>query len=219
MKKRHVEVGDKYHRLEVVEVLEGLDILVKCVCNPDHHFKIKRSSLFHNLTKSCGCLNTEKRAQRVTTHGLSNSKLYVIYNGIIHRCYHINHRGYKNYGKRGIRIYQDWNPYIIGWTDAFMNFKYWADNNGYRDGLSIERIDNDGNYCPNNCKFIPLVEQMDHTRKTKYFTYKGITKTATQWAKDPRCRVSREILYNRLRLGWEFEKALTTKLMANNQRK
>lgn len=219
MKRKIVNIGDIFTRLEVVEILSGLDIRVRCTHHPKKTFDIKRSSLFNGLTKSCGCLNDEKRSERVKTHGLSHLRIYHTFNSMVKRCYNKKDSGYSRYGGRGIKICQDWNPYLLGWEESFTNFKLWADGHGYTGELTIERIDNDVNYCPNNCKFITKIEQADHKRRSKYFTYKGITKTARQWSRDPLCVVSSMIFYNGMRLGWDIKEALTTKLMANNQRK
>lgn len=93
-----------------------------------------------------------------TTHGDTKTKLYNIYRGMHKRCYRSNHKSYKDYGGRGITISKEWHKYE--------NFKKWAEENGYVEGLSIERVDVNGNYCPENCKWIPMSEQYLNKRPT-----------------------------------------------------
>jgi hypothetical protein len=92
------------------------------------------------------------------------------------RCNNPNHTFYHRYGGRGIRICDEWN-------NSFLSFREWALSHGYKDGLTIERIDNDGNYDPYNCKFIPMQEQHKNRCTNKYITLNGETKTHIEWAR------------------------------------
>lgn len=117
------------------------------------------------------------------------------------RCYNPNAQAYDRYGMRGIRICEEWLNYD--------NFYIWAINNGYDESLTLERIDNNGNYCPSNCKFIPPEEQAKNTRKTLYLTAFNETKTIIEWSKDKRCLASLKAMYNRWKFGWEHERIIT----------
>lgn len=117
------------------------------------------------------------------------------------RCFNKNCERYPRYGGRGITICEDW---LI-----FNNFYYWSINNGYKIGLTIERINNDGNYEPSNCTFIDKDKQLLNTSRTIYLTCFNETKTAQEWIKDPRCKLSIKQIYSRYNYGWPDDRILT----------
>lgn len=119
-------------------------------------------------TKPC------KHIKNVTTHGMSNTRLFNTWVRLKQKCYNSNDSHYKYYGSRGIVVYQEW-------LDDFMNFYNWAMENGYRDDLTIDRIDVDGNYEPDNCRWVDMKIQCNNRRNTKYITYNGKTQTISQW--------------------------------------
>ncbi|MBV7505644.1 hypothetical protein KW850_10290 [Bacillus sp. sid0103] len=108
-------------------------------------------------------------------HGLSKTRIHGLWRKVIDRCTNPNASNYHNYGGRGISICHEWR------TD-FMNFYSWAIDNGYQEGLSLERIDVNGNYEPSNCKWIELREQCRNKRDTKYAELNGVTKPLIEWA-------------------------------------
>ena len=111
-----------------------------------------------NKRKSCGCIKREKLIARNTTHGQKGTRLYRIWQGMLQRCSNPNVKSYKNYGGRGISV-------CGGWITSFPQFRLWANLNGYTNTLTIERVDNDGNYQPNNCKWIPKADQAKNRRQ------------------------------------------------------
>lgn len=135
-------------------------------------------------------------------HNLSNTNIFNKYSKMIERCINPNCRNFHNYGGRGISVCQEW-------LDDFMNFYNWSIENGYKQGLTIDRIDNDGNYCPENCKWSTNLEQQNNKRNSFRVTAFGETKTTAEWSRDPRCKVNVSCLRQRLHKGWSSEEAIT----------
>ncbi|WP_374712976.1 hypothetical protein [Symbiobacterium terraclitae] len=132
---------------------------------------------------------------------MSGTKLYRIWSSMKHRCLNPADKHYANYGGRGIRICDEWL--------VFENFLEWARASGYREGLTIERINNDGNYEPGNCKWVPKPEQSNNTRRSKLVTFRGRTMTLKDWAEE--LGLPYHLLQVRLtKYGWSVERAFTT---------
>lgn len=117
------------------------------------------------------------------------------------RCYNPQDKRYKDWGARGITVCEEW----LNDANAFVS---WAITNGYKDGLSIDRIDNDGSYCPDNCRWVTLAENNQNRRSSRFYTINGETKNLTQWCEE--YSVSWSMVYKRLQMGWDIESALTT---------
>lgn len=130
----------------------------------------------------------------------SVSRLYNIWGRMKARCNNPNNDNYHNYGGRGISVCDEWNDYIP--------FKKWALENGYNDNLTIERIDVNGNYCPENCKWATIKEQSNNKRDNVIFAYNGRNLTLTQWSEVT--GIDKSTLWERLNIcKWSVEKALT----------
>lgn len=133
-----------------------------------------------------------------TTHGMKNTRLYRVWHGIKTRCLNSNDTSYSRYGGRGIEICDSWID--------FENFMEWALKNGYSDDLEIDRIDNDGNYEPNNCRFTTIKENQNNKSTNRLITINNRTQTLTQWADE--YGLSHEILSYRIKKRWSEEKLL-----------
>ena len=118
------------------------------------------------------------------------------------RCYRKTHVYYKYYGGKGIKICDEW----IG-KNGFKHFYEWALNNGWNPLLTIDRIDPDGDYSPDNCRWIDYVEQANNRKHNHYLALRGETHTAAEWARI--LNWNPDIIYGRIRLGWDDEKILT----------
>ena len=181
----------------------------KCRCVCGKTLILPRGSLIKKEVKSCGCLTDKLINQANTTHGFSKTRMYHLWLNIKDRCLNSKSKSYKYYGQRGITICDEWK-------DDFLAFREWALANGYRDDLSIERIDVNGNYEPSNCTWIPISEQCKNTRWNKYYTLNGVTHSTVEWSillGGTQCLVGK-----RLREGWDLERALTTPARKGNYR-
>lgn len=135
-----------------------------------------------------------------TTHGLSKFKLYDVHRQMLKRCYDSNSKDYPGYGGRGISVCKEWND-----VHAFFN---WAYKSGYKEGLTIERIDVNGNYCPENCTWIENKMQGRNTRRVRFLQYDGKSMSVSDWSRETGINI--RTLINRLNLGWSVEKTLSS---------
>ena len=172
-----------------------------CKCDCGKTKIILGASLKNGATQSCGCYNREIATKKSTTHGLSKHPLYRVWKAVKRRCYNKDTDAYQNYGGRGIIICDEWR-------DDFQAFYGWAMANGYKEGLTIDRINNNGNYEPCNCRWITRKEQNNNTRRNVLIEYKGKTNTVTEWCTI--LNVKYAAVVRRLRRGWSIERALET---------
>lgn len=173
-----VSIGDMFGRLTVIDnhinwnyrKNGDRDKAVLCECNCENKTRkfINISDLKNGRVKSCGCM--------LEHHNMSQTKIYQQWSGMRRRCQSETHSSYKNYGARGISVCNEWD-------ESFESFYNWAIQNGFKDGMTIERIDNDGNYSPENCKLIPKSEQSKNRRNCIFLTYDNKTIGLKEWSK------------------------------------
>lgn len=210
-----VKLGDRYGRLVVV----GLPFKsrknpnhcqVFCVCRCDcGKVKCVIADNLWKTTRSCGDHRAETSGR--ITHGKSQSKgLYTVWAGMKARCFRPTEPAFKNYGGRGITICDEWRD--------FQAFHDWAMANGYASGLEIDRIENDGNYDPGNCRFVTRKVNIRNTRANRILTAFGESKTVADWAEDGRCSVGYFAIIGRLKLGWSHESAISLPLFYRKAR-
>ncbi len=141
-----------------------------------------------------------------TPRGMSTHPLYHKWKAMRERCRYSKNKAYSHYGGRGITICDEWRG-------DFMAFYDWAMTHGWEPGLTIERIDVDGNYCPENCKFATMKEQGQNKTNSLLITIDGITKTQSQWCEE--YGINKTTFRHRLERGWDAKKALTEPIMKN----
>lgn len=146
--------------------------LWNCTCVCGNTKNCEAYSLRNGKTVSCGCRRTDRPH---ITHGKTNTILYRKWRGMKDRCYNVNAPQYHYYGGRGITVCDEWK-------DDFESFYTWAIKNGYQDGLSIDRIDNNGNYSPDNCRWATRSMQARNKRDTVMVSVNGETKSLADWS-------------------------------------
>lgn len=206
-------IGEKFGYVEIIEKTDKRKngyVIYKCKCNNCNKYKYmtinylsrRKKQGYNNMT--CGCF--DKTKNNFYKNGLSSTKLYDVYNNIKSRCYNKNNKSYKDYGARGIKMCSEW-------LNDFEKFYSWAVKNGYSDNLTIDRIDNNGNYEPSNCKWSNKQEQVNNRRNTIKLTYNNETKPISEWAKI--YNIELVTLRTRIYRGWSIEKALLEKTHLN----
>lgn len=199
--------GKRFGRLTVLSCIGHRDNILwwKCKCDCGNLIDIRGYCLRNHNTVSCGCLRGEKASQRAkernTTHGLKNTRLYDTWHSMKARCYRETCENYPRYGGRGITVCEEWKS-------DFKAFYDWSMSHGYRDNLTIDRIDNDGDYEPSNCRWATQKEQANNQSSNHLLTYNGATHTIKQWSEI--LNISPWKLYNRVRYGWSVERTLGT---------
>ena len=188
------------------------DRMILCRCDCGNEKLVRVYSLVSGATKSCGCTALKHASEKVPLHrhGLRYSRLYHIWVDMKQRCYNPCHAAYKRYGGAGITVCDEWK------SDPSKFFE-WAKKNGYNEKLTVDRIDNEKGYCPENCRLASMKEQARNRRNTKRFSYNGSEKTLPEWAEET--GIPYQILIKRINAGWPLQKAICTPPMMSGKRK
>lgn len=169
----------KYHHLTILSTYNRtsskghrIHKYAVCLCDCGNTKEILLENVVSGHTKSCSCFRTKLH----TTHGLSTHKIAKVRHAMISRCHNSKSKSYPNYGGRGISVCNEWrhNP---------QSFFDWMFSMGWKEGLTLDRIDVDGNYCPENCRLITNLAQQNNRRDTRLFTVDGVTKSISDWAR------------------------------------
>lgn len=194
-------IGRKFGKLLVIE-RSGSDkngqALWKCICECGTSKIISGHDLISKKgTKSCGC--SRRYNTGLYKHGLSNTRLHSIWRSIQGRCYNPKNKSFHFYGGRGIKVCNEW-------LLDFMSFYNWSINNGYQENLTIDRIDSNKNYCPENCRWVDRTQQANNTRRNRLIEHNGEIKTLSEWSKILDFNYS--TVQTRMKKGYSFEQAI-----------
>jgi hypothetical protein len=171
----------------------------QCLCDCGNYVVTFASDLNTGRTKSCGCLQKERASESNRTHQRSKTKLYRIWRAMIERCSNSNNKRFSAYGGRGITVCDRWAH--------FENFL--ADMGEVPEGSSLDRIDNDGPYSPENCRWASVTRQARNKRSTIWLEFEGRRQSLPDWANE--VGLKRSTLSQRIfKLGWSVQRALTT---------
>ena len=195
--------GHIFGRLTAIAPVERRNrtIMWLCICECGSEAIVISTLLRSAQTRSCGCLQKEKVIEHNRTHSMSGHLLYARWSSMKDRCYNESNKYFPYYGGRGIHVCKRWKH-------SFSNF--FADMGECPNQMTLDRIDNDGDYCPENCQWATARQQANNTRHNRFITCNGETKTIAQWCRKlgGRC----DLVYSRLKRGWSEERAVTQPL-------
>lgn len=174
-------------------------LLCKCDCGDVK--ELSCNVLTCGKTKSCGCLQKDIAKKNKTKHNGKYTRLYNTWLNIKRRCYNPSSKAFPYYGAKGIKMYDKW-------IHDFSAFKDWAYKNGYNDTLTIDRINNDGDYEPNNCRWATLKQQANNKKNVLKYKYNNKYFTISELS--DKFNISHSVLYYRLKIAkWNIERALS----------
>ena len=192
--------GQRYGRLSVIEMAghnKHRQRLWRCVCDCGETTEVIGHLLRYGQTQSCGCLHREAIRNVNKKHGKSKSQIWFMHRSMMDRCYLQTSTAYKNYGGRGITVCKRWHD--------FENF--YADMGDKPKGMTLERIDNDGPYLPDNVCWASYKDQANNRRSNVVLEFQGRKQTMQQWSDEMGLKI--QTVWARLNRGWSVDRALT----------
>ena len=202
MKRIAVKEGERYGRLiilkESIKKIRGRRTFT-CLCECGNKKDVIGDNLRMGTTKSCGCLQRELLSNRRETHKMTKTAEYNTLSRMKQRCFNKKHQDYKNYGERGITVCNSWLK--------FENFL--EDMGKKKKGETIDRINNDGNYCKENCRWTDWETQANNRRGNVILEFEGNKLTIAEWSR--KTGINRKVLEMRIRAGWSIRKSLETR--------
>lgn len=198
--------GQKFGRLTVIKrneesTINGKHATWLCICECGKECHPRGADLRRGKQVSCGCLKNEKASARSWKHGMSHSKLNSVWKSMKQRCGNPNNKDYPGWGEKGITVCHEW-------ANDFKCFYDWSIKSGYSDGSSIDRIDNEKGYSPENCRWATQTEQANNRSDNRTFLYKGKMSTLSELARMSSNKYS--TIQTRINLGWSVQSAVET---------
>ena len=166
--------GESYNSWTILSKTLNNKVSAKCKCGKIKIVYMRTITTGHST--SCGCVKSEYMRNKMTRHGESKTKLHSVWISMNSRCTLNTTTYYKNYGGRGIKVCEEWK-------NSYETFRDWSNKNGYGEHLSIDRINNDGNYEPTNCRWTDRTTQQNNNRYNHLVTINNTTHTMSQWAR------------------------------------
>lgn len=188
--------GERFGRLVVIEA-NGKSRKCKCDCGSIITV-CRTSALTSGNTQSCGCLRKEITGNNRRKHGMCKTKVYAIWTSMIQRCTNPNNHKFKRYGGRGITVCQRWQESFEAFFQDMGNPPF---------GYTLDRINNDGPYSPENCRWADDKTQARNRSNNHILTHQGQSHTIAEWAEE--LNIPRTTISTRLRLGWDDDKVLS----------
>lgn len=194
MPKLHDISGQRFGRLTVLErVRLNGEMTWKCRCDCGNITYQQYHFLHTGKVKSCGCYSKDVARKQMTRHGDYKTRLYSIYLNMKNRCRNKSNKEWKCYVGKGIKVCDEW-------ANDYLKFKDWALSHGYNDNLTIDRIDNDKGYSPENCRWADRKTQDTNKSNNVKITINGVTKTLSEWSE--LSGINQMTLSHRLNAGW-----------------
>ncbi len=196
-------VGKRFGRLMVLGragYTGGYHVKWDCLCDCGKHNSPTTNALLSGSSTSCGCYHYETFAESRRTHGKSGTRMAKIFDSMRYRCYNPKHNQYKDYGGRGIYICDEW----LNDRSSFYN---WCESSGYADKLTIDRIDNEGPYSPENCRWATRKEQGRNSRHNHIITFNNKSMVLEEWAE--KLGINSGVIGCRIKAGKTTEQALS----------
>ena len=194
------KTGHRFGRLIVQQLLSKKPVAKwKCLCDCGNETEVWGGHLKSGVTRSCGCLVADSNKEKKTTHGMTKTRTYKSWRSMIGRCTLPSVPSYKSYGAKG-----------IGYDPSWRDFNKFLSDMGERpEGTTLDRIDGTKGYSKENCRWATTKQQQSNRKNCMHLTYNGVTKTAAEWSKS--LGLAKGAVWNRIKLGWSVEKAVTTR--------
>lgn len=211
--KFHDLSGKTFGRLKVDKYVgknKSGNLFYQCTCECGKVLIVQYSSITSGVTTSCGCAHADIMREKLTTHGLRHHPLYRVWENMIDRCRNPNNTHYDIYGGKGIQVCYEWHPSN---PNGFQNFYDWSIANGWKllkgkKKLTIDRIDSDKDYCPENCRWVDYKTQANNTSRNRYYRVGPYVFTAKVWSEI--IDISVTVLTKRRKRGWNDTEIICT---------
>lgn len=194
--------GKRFGRLEVIRIEPtepGKKKKWLCRCDCGNEVIVQGGNLQSGHSTQCKKCQWKDVHKNLVTHGMTGTRLYHVWNGMINRCENTTYKSYHDYGERGISVCEEWHD--------SKNFFDWALSHGYKEGLEIDRIDTNGNYEPSNCRWVKRIVNANNKRNSHFITQNGETRTVAEWARY--YGVPYKQLHKNIMNGYSLDEAVT----------